>query len=492
MTEIRLAAGVWRLHESRPLGSPGGFGAVFLGESEAGEPVAIKRLHVTAGAAAFRELSIAEELQSHPSDYVVPVLDAGQDAESERYYIVMPVADESLQDYVAREAPLTDERSAAILSDIATGLAHIPQIVHRDLKPGNVLRFGDRWQVADFGIARFVEATTSSETLKEALTPAYAAPEQWRLERASGATDVYALGCIACVMLTATPPFVGTIEEVREGHLSQSPDLKLVDRDPALRTLVTMMLRKTPAARPSLDRVRQVLGRVAAGAGQEPRGGLQRLAQAAAKHEEQSSRAVAAASREEDARALRAELAREARNILDGCFEELVSQITQAVPNARVSTNRGGRKVHVAGATLALELPDVLTVIPPDAFPRSKWDVICGAAISVTDSRGRSRSASLWYTMQKVLNNEPRWYEVGYRGNPISSQRFQHEPTAVTPDLADRAHSPAMDVITTAYNPTPVDDEDVGAFCTRWIHILTAATEDRLDRLPGSLPTLDD
>ena len=183
MDDIRLPGGIWRIDTLRPLGSPGGFGAVFIGESEGGDAVAIKRLHLGAADAAHRELSIAEELRSVSSDHVVSVLDAGQDSDSDRYFIVMPVADESLQDYLAREGLLPDTLAAEILGQIATGLADIPGIVHRDLKPANVLSLDGFWQVADFGIARFVEASTSSRTLREALTPAFAAPEQWRLER---------------------------------------------------------------------------------------------------------------------------------------------------------------------------------------------------------------------------------------------------------------------------------------------------------------------
>ncbi|MDM3788590.1 protein kinase, partial [Proteus mirabilis] len=72
----------------------------------------------------------------------------------------------------------------------------VGDIVHRDLKPGNILRHEERWKIADFGIAKFVEDSTSLETLREALTPSYAAPEQWLGQRPTSATDIYALGCI--------------------------------------------------------------------------------------------------------------------------------------------------------------------------------------------------------------------------------------------------------------------------------------------------------
>jgi serine/threonine protein kinase len=67
-----------------------------------------------------------------------------------------------------------------------------------------------RWCLADFGISRYAEATTAPDTRKLAWTPAYAAPEQWRAEPASAATDVYALGVIAYELLAGIRPFRGT------------------------------------------------------------------------------------------------------------------------------------------------------------------------------------------------------------------------------------------------------------------------------------------
>jgi serine/threonine protein kinase len=48
--------------------------------------------------------------------------------------------------------------------------------------------------LVDFGIARYAEASTAPDTRKHSLTPLYASPEQWALEHATPAADVYALG----------------------------------------------------------------------------------------------------------------------------------------------------------------------------------------------------------------------------------------------------------------------------------------------------------
>jgi len=115
------------------------------------------------------------------------------------------------------------------------------------------------WKIADFGIARFVEESTSLNTLKDNLTPPYAVPEQWKLERASSATDIYSLGCIAYFLITGKPPFFGpSQEDFREQHLSKTP-ANLPGTSPRFRALVSTMLRKIPESRPTLERVLAVL-----------------------------------------------------------------------------------------------------------------------------------------------------------------------------------------------------------------------------------------
>jgi len=71
------------------------------------------------------------------------------------------------------------------LIQIVTGLQEIGQLVHRDLKSANILFHQGSWKIADFGIARFVEESTSANTVKGFLSPQFPAPEQWSGEHAS-------------------------------------------------------------------------------------------------------------------------------------------------------------------------------------------------------------------------------------------------------------------------------------------------------------------
>ena len=258
MQKIKLQNATWRYDETKPLGPEGGFGEVFEGQGESGK-VAVKRLKLSVANAAKREMKIGEALADKSFEHVVPVLDFGQDAESEGHFLIMPVCERSLQDYLDEQEAINPTEALGIISQIISGLIEVGDLVHRDLKPANVLFHKGGWKIADFGIAKFIEDATSLETLREGLTPLYGAPEQWRGERPSHATDVYALGCIFHTLVTGNPPFyIGDRDDVREAHLSKTPGI-LSEVDAKVGGFIAQMLRKSPESRPSLQRCLSVL-----------------------------------------------------------------------------------------------------------------------------------------------------------------------------------------------------------------------------------------
>lgn len=256
----------WKVGER--IGS-GGFGLVHEVESDGDEAVA---KFVPKDPGADRELLFADLKDVRN---VIPIIDSG---ETKRHWIlVMPRADKSLRRHLneASSEDFSVDSVIGILRDIAEALTDLEgRVVHRDLKPENILLLEDRWCLADFGISRYAEATTAPDTRKFALTPAYAAPERWRNERATSATDVYSLGLMAYEMLAGHRPFPGpSTEDFREQHLhGDAPPLEGVPG--SLGALVDECLYKAAGARPSPANLLQRLDRMGSDA---PSGGLARL-----------------------------------------------------------------------------------------------------------------------------------------------------------------------------------------------------------------------
>jgi eukaryotic-like serine/threonine-protein kinase len=250
-TSIRLAR-EWTFNEAKRIGTQGGFGDVFEGKGEDGEKVAVKRIRRVTPGLATGEIRIARTLMSRPSEHVIPILDAGKDEGTGFNFIVMPLADESLQDLIDRDGALVDEDAMGVLLDVLSALSEMKRVVHGDLKPANVLFHEGRWKLADMGIARLIDDAPSALTMRMFVSEAYAAPEQWRFETPTHATDIYAFGCLAYAVLTGSPPFPGpSQEEYCVQHLKRTP--RLLPASSAVRALIQMCLTKERASRPSID-----------------------------------------------------------------------------------------------------------------------------------------------------------------------------------------------------------------------------------------------
>ena len=101
---------------------------------------------------------------------------------------------------------------------MALDYSHRRGVIHRDIKPENILLQDGQAIVADFGIARAIEAadpTRRTEPTMGTGTPAYMSPEQLSPGAAiDGRSDIYALGCVLYEMLVGRPPYAGATREL--------------------------------------------------------------------------------------------------------------------------------------------------------------------------------------------------------------------------------------------------------------------------------------
>jgi serine/threonine-protein kinase len=173
----------------------------------------------------LREVRLTARLQ-HP--HILPIFDSG--AVGGRPWYTMPyVKGESLRARLEREGQLAVPVALDITHQVAHALAyaHGEGVVHRDIKPENILLGGGQAMVADFGIARALEAVGDERLTESGLslgTPSYMAPEQASGGRIDARTDVYALGCVLYEMLAGEPPFTGsTVQSIIAKRLGQPP-----------------------------------------------------------------------------------------------------------------------------------------------------------------------------------------------------------------------------------------------------------------------------
>lgn len=490
MITIRLPKSEWRYDPKCPLGPPGGFGEVFAGESDELPSVAIKKLHVDAHEAAHREMRIAEDLSGRDFMHVISVYDAGLDAESDSYFVVMARAEKSLQEFLDNEGVPSQEEATRILLDIAKGLREVADLVHRDLKPGNVLFHEGTWKIADFGIARFVEESTSLNTLKRYLTPDYAAPEQWKSERATNVTDVYALGCIGNYLLSGSTPFTGSTEDLREAHLNDPPKDLPPGITPQLSSLISLMLRKFPNSRPNAERVIGILEDCLQGFSQpSPSGGaydqLARAGDHVAKAEaSDESLALAELLKEKT----RSEVAKAAHGILGDLVEGLFAQIETIAP---VAIRQGPSTISLGKGIISFDRLFSEKVLPLGAFERSGWDVLTGVTIKAGQQSPRYAPSSSLLYMDPNGKENYRWYEVSYFDSSFTRSRSSNtpdEPFALSNiEDADFAAAPLVHAYSLAFGPRLIDDEDAIDFYERWASILARAAVGNLGR-PGRLP----
>lgn len=251
------------------------------------------------------------------------------------------------------------------------------------------------------------EATTSPDTRKYSLTPPYAAPEQWRGEHATSATDVYAFGVVGHELLAGQRPFPGPdVGDFRQQHLNEkAPDLTA--GPVGLRDIIDECLYKPLETRPTPAKIlRRLEG---AAADQPAAGGLEKLAQAHRSEVQREAGAHAKASSVQQQRDWRQRLHATAVDAFGKVGDELVQKIEAIAPTTKIergpatrhSFRRTEGKLFIAslnGADLGLDQPQLSPSSWKVPFTVISESVIIVTRPSPTRDGWVGRSHSLWFS----------------------------------------------------------------------------------------------
>ncbi|MDZ4672173.1 MAG: protein kinase [Phototrophicales bacterium] len=204
-------------------------------------------------------LAIAREFRTlaglrHPN--IMAVLDYGFETTTDTgtparhpYFTMDLLPDAKPLDHAGQDK--SPEEKIGLLVQMLQALSYLHRrgVIHRDLKPANVLVTSEGVvKVLDFGLAleSYSSSTNAGEMAAGTLT--YMSPELFNDIPATIASDLYAVGVMACELFLGRPPYVvKTMAQLLNAILNQSPDLSGLHAD--ITPVITRLLDKNPQER---------------------------------------------------------------------------------------------------------------------------------------------------------------------------------------------------------------------------------------------------
>ncbi len=184
----------------------------------------------------------------HPN--IVEVFDVSEEDEREQYLVAELVRGTTLRKLLQEHRAMPPEVASAIVLELLAALAHAHAsgVVHRDIKPENVLiehrpavaaGGGERAtaepttgghavvKLADFGIAKLLDAQSVTSTGQVLGSPAHMAPEQIEGGDVDARADVFGVGVLLYECMVGHLPFEGTnpaqvLRRVLDGHYAEA------------------------------------------------------------------------------------------------------------------------------------------------------------------------------------------------------------------------------------------------------------------------------
>jgi serine/threonine protein kinase len=238
----------------------GGMGAVYEAvKLPLNNPVAVKVMarELAARTDTLKRFHREAEITSHLGHpHIVQVFDFGVTPTGEPFLVMELLRGEDLYQRIQRVGRLSPQQTLHVIKQIASALAatHAKDVVHRDLKPASIFILAaagetDFIKVLDFGISKVRTANTQlTQNLVRMGTPSYMSPEQAMgdVDAIDGATDQWALACIAWECLSGRGPFVGDTNALLFQVVNVEPP-PLAPKVPGLRPEIDQILRRALA-----------------------------------------------------------------------------------------------------------------------------------------------------------------------------------------------------------------------------------------------------
>lgn len=261
-------------YELRRMRGRGSFGSVWEAVDEGERVVALKFLpcgDAASSANEIRSIQVVRKLR-HPN------LTRIEQVWCHRGYvgITMELADGSLQDLL--DAYGSEFGTSLESKDVYFYLAQVAKaldflnarqhliegkrasIQHCDIKPTNLLLFGEKVKLSDFGLASVTSTPVRSH--RRAGTFAYAAPEVFQ-GRLSDWTDQYALAVSYCQLRAGQLPFPDPPKCNLSAYVRPTPDLTMLptpERMVVARALAPVPQDRWPTCEEFMNQIRRVLG----------------------------------------------------------------------------------------------------------------------------------------------------------------------------------------------------------------------------------------
>lgn len=153
------------------------------------------------------------------------------DFDSLNYSYTMEKAESKLE-YLINNTNIEESVKITIIRDILEIMknVHNRNIIHRDLSPNNILLFGDKLKICDFGLGKDLDMFYSHRTMHTQSIGQYyyCAPEQFmQFKDGDKRSDVYSLGSIINFIMTKDP--------MNSKHFLRSPVEKAKNENPNMR-----------------------------------------------------------------------------------------------------------------------------------------------------------------------------------------------------------------------------------------------------------------